>query len=77
MPEKNIANNFKMLRIINGWSQQQAANRLHVDQRTISTWEKGHACPSLDQIIAICDLFRCTVDDLVRRSATVVLRQAA
>ena len=38
---------------------------LGVSRQAISKWESGKAYPEMDKLLMICDLFGCTLDDLV------------
>ena len=48
-----------------GMTQAQLAQRLGVDQRTVSAWEKGVARPSFETLALICDLFDENFDSLL------------
>ena len=48
-----------------GMTQAQLAQRLGVDQRTVSAWEKGVARPSFETLALICDLFDENLDSLL------------
>lgn len=38
---------------------------LGVSRQAISKWESEKAYPEMDKLLMICDLFGCTLDDLV------------
>ena len=38
---------------------------LGVSRQAISKWESGKAYPEMDKLLMMCDLFGCTLDDLV------------
>ena len=57
---------IKKYRIEKNMTQIDLANRLCVQQSTVSQWEKGRITPPLDKLIAMSDLFGCTIDELVR-----------
>lgn len=48
-----------------GMTQAQLAQKLGVDQRTVSAWEKGVARPSFETLALICDLFDENFDSLL------------
>lgn len=50
----------------NDISQIQLATYLGVNQNTVSQWETGAREPSLSKLIAMSELFGCTLDELVR-----------
>lgn len=41
------------------------ADKLGVDQRTVSAWENGIAQPNFETLAAICDIFGETFDSLL------------
>lgn len=54
------------LRMEQGLSQGDLAEKLEVSRQSVSKWETGQATPDLDKIIKLADLFGVTVDELVR-----------
>ncbi len=52
-------------------SQEQLAEKLSVSRQSISKWEMDQALPGLDKILAICNLFCVSADDLLREEITV------
>lgn len=55
---------LKMLRIGKNLLQTDVANRLNVNRKTVSAWEKGKSLPTVDKIDAICELFGVSYDDI-------------
>lgn len=51
-----------------GMSQETLAERLGVSRQAVSKWELNDSAPELDKLLAMADLFGCTVDDLLGRS---------
>ena len=60
-----FAENLKRMRVAAGMTQAQLAQRLGVDQRTVSAWEKGVARSSFETLALICDLFDENFDSLL------------
>ena len=60
-----FAENLKRMRVAAGMTQAQLAQRLGVDQRTVSAWEKGVARPSFETLALICDLVDENFDSLL------------
>ena len=58
--------NIKCQREKNNFSQTRLAQCLGVNQNTVSQWETGRSSPPLDKLLAMSDLFGCTLDELVR-----------
>ena len=55
------------LRMENGFSRTQLAERLNVSARLISYWENGQRECDFDMLIKIADLFSVSVDYLLGR----------
>lgn len=58
------------LRRRQGLSQEQLAGRLGVTRQSVSKWESGQAFPEIGKLIALSELFRVSVDYLVRDGQT-------
>ncbi len=69
METMTINERLKELRIENGLTQKQLADKLGLGQTTIATHEKSHM-PQLDSLIAYADYFECTLDYLAGREKT-------
>ena len=61
-----LGNNIYLLRTRKGLSQGDLAEALDVSRQSVSKWETGGATPDLDKLLALCDLFGVTLDELVR-----------
>ena len=61
-----LGNNIYLLRQRKGLSQGDLADALEVSRQSVSKWETGGATPDLDKLLALCDLFGVTLDELVR-----------
>lgn len=57
--------NLQYLRSSRGLTQERLAVLLGVSRQAISKWESDRAYPEMDKLITICDLFGCTLDELV------------
>ena len=53
------------LRKKNGMSQEDLANLLNVSRQSVSKWESNNTYPETDKIIQICNIFNCSMDDLI------------
>lgn len=60
LPEKIIK-----LRKVNGWSQEDLAEKLNVSRQAISRWENGSALPDAQNVLQISKLFNVTTDYLL------------
>lgn len=52
------------LRKENKLSQEQLASKLDVSRQAVSKWESGQTYPEMDKLLALCKLFKCSLDDL-------------
>lgn len=57
---------IRQCRKINGLTQADLANKLHVSRKTISGWETGRSYPDTDSLIELCNIFSISTDDLLR-----------
>ena len=62
--------NLQTLRTGRNLTQERLAMLLGVSRQAISKWESGKAYPEMDKLLMICDLFGCTLDDLVLGDVT-------
>ncbi len=53
------------LRKVNGWSQEELAEKLNVSRQAISRWENGTALPDVNNILQLSKLFNVTTDYLL------------
>lgn len=58
------------LRKKNGMSQEDLANLLNVSRQSVSKWESNNTYPETDKIVQICNIFNCSMDDLINESVT-------
>lgn len=62
----SFGTNLQYLRKKKGMTQEALAETLDVSRQTVSKWESDGAFPEIDKIIALCDLFSCNMDELIR-----------
>ena len=55
---KNIRKNKKM-------SQESLAEKVNVSRQSVSKWENGEAYPEMNNILQLCKIFNCKINDLV------------
>ncbi len=63
-----MARKFKEARKINKLTAVEAANHLGVSQAALSAWESGRKSPTVENLIAMADLYGVTTDFLLGRS---------
>lgn len=64
-----FGDNLQFYRKKKDMTQEQLAEQLEVSRQTISKWESGVSYPEMEKILQLCDLFSCSMDTLMRKSA--------
>ena len=67
-----FAENLYFLRKKNRITQEELADCLDVSRQSVSKWETGEAYPETEKLIALCDKFNVSLDDLLRGDLTGV-----
>lgn len=62
---KNLSKNLKRIRIENGYTQKEFADKLGIAKSTVCMYETGSREPTIDTILKICRIFSCTAQDLL------------
>ncbi|WP_235338219.1 helix-turn-helix transcriptional regulator [Paenibacillus wulumuqiensis] len=62
--EHHLRNEVKLLRELNGYSQEQLGNMLGVSRQTINAIERGKYNPSLPLALHMARVFRTTVEHI-------------
>ena len=62
----SLSENLQNLRKINNMSQEEFAEKLNVSRQAVSKWESGSGYPETEKIISICEIFGCSMDQLVK-----------
>ncbi len=65
-----FAENLYYLRKKNRITQEDLADSLDVSRQSVSKWETGEAYPETEKLIALCDKFNVSLDDLLRGDLT-------
>ncbi len=58
------------LRKKNGLSQEELAEKLNVSRQSVSKWESNNTYPETEKIVLICNLFNCSMDELINDKIT-------
>ncbi len=67
----SIANkNLKYLRKLRGWTQEEFANKLRIKRSLLGAYEEERADPRIDVLEIIADMFKLSLDDLLRKDLT-------
>lgn len=64
----NNENVFKKLRKIRKLTQQELADKLFLDQTTVSKWEVGKAIPDPNTLLKLSDFYKVSVDYLLGKT---------
>ena len=60
-----FGDNLKSLRKRKKISQEDLAELVNVSRQSISKWETGEAYPTMNNILELCKIFNCKINDLV------------
>ena len=63
-----FGDNLKQIRKSKNISQEELAERLGVSRQSVSKWETGENYPSMFNIMCVCDIFKCKINNLVHES---------
>lgn len=62
----SLSENLYNLRKKQNISQEELAEKLNVSRQAVSKWESGNGYPETEKIISICEIFDCSMDELVK-----------
>lgn len=62
----NFGKNLQVLRKMTGMTQEKLAEKMSVSRQTISKWELGSILPEVEKLVELCEMFNCSVDELLR-----------
>ncbi len=60
-----FGDNLKKIRILKKLSQEDLAEKVNVSRQSISKWETGDAYPTMNNLLNLCKIFHCKINDLV------------
>lgn len=64
----NFGDNLKNLRKQKNLSQEELAEKVRVSRQSVSKWECGEAYPEMNNLLELCRIFHCKINDLVNDS---------
>ncbi|HKM34520.1 MAG TPA: helix-turn-helix domain-containing protein [Lachnospiraceae bacterium] len=68
----SFGENLQFLRkMSNKMTQEELAEKMGVSRQTISKWELNLVYPEMSKMIELCDLFSCSIDQLVREDMNI------
>ena len=57
--------NLQHLRATRNMTQEQLAMLLGVSRQSVTKWEASKSYPEMDKLLKMCQIFECSLDDLV------------
>ena len=64
----SLANrNLKYLRKLRGWTQEEFAQKLRIKRSLLGAYEEERADPRMDVLEVVADMFKLTLDELLRK----------
>lgn len=60
-----LKENISMLRSVNGYSQEEVAEKIGVSRQAYAKWEKGETVPDVERCQKLAELYGVTIDSLV------------
>lgn len=61
-----LKENLAMLRNINGYSQEQIAEKIGISRQAYAKWESGATIPDVEKCAALAEVYGTTIDSLIR-----------
>ncbi|MET0393480.1 MAG: LexA family transcriptional regulator [Chitinophagaceae bacterium] len=58
--------NLKYLRKLRGWTQEEFAQKLGIKRSLLGAYEEERAEPRIDVLEVVCDMFKLTLDEILR-----------
>lgn len=72
MAQSLAGQNLKYLRKLRGWTQEEFANKLGIKRSLVGAYEEERADPRIDVLEKLGDMFKLTLDDLLRKDISEV-----
>ena len=66
----SFRDNLQHLRATRNMTQEQLAMLLGVSRQSVSKWEAEKSYPEMDKLLKLCDLFDCSLDELIKGDLT-------
>ena len=66
----SFRDNLQHLRATRNMTQEQLAMLVGVSRQSVTKWEAERAYPEMDKLLKICQIFDCTLDELVQGDLT-------
>lgn len=62
--------NLQHMRAAHNMTQEQLAMLLGVSRQSVTKWESEKSYPEMDKLLRMCQIFDCTLDELVQGDLT-------
>ena len=66
----SFRDNLQHLRATRNMTQEQLAMLVGVSRQSVTKWEAERSYPEMDKLLRICEIFDCTIDELVQGDLT-------
>lgn len=73
----SLGERLAALRIKQGLSQGELAEKMDVSRQSVSKWETDASIPELDKLVALSELFQISLDELIKGASSQPCSQAA
>ncbi len=74
---KSIGRRFRAARVKNGYTLDQVAQRCGISRNAVSRWESGASFPIPEHLAAVAELYRVSLDWLVREQNEALMTDEA
>ena len=61
-----LKENLRILRNLNGYSQEQIAEKIEISRQAYAKWENGQTTPDLEKAARLAEVYGVTVDSLLK-----------
>ena len=66
----SFRDNLSHLRATRNMTQEQLAMMVGVSRQSVTKWESGRSTPEMDKLMKLCQIFDCSLDELVQGDLT-------
>ena len=66
-----LKDNISRLRNVNGYSQEEVAEKIGISRQAYAKWEKGETIPDVERCQKLAELYGVTIDSLINFSYKV------
>ena len=67
-----LKDNLIMLRKLNGYSQEQIAEKIDISRQAYAKWENGATVPDVDKAALLAKVYGVTLDSLLKTETILV-----